>query len=141
MRMRARAWRRGTIAVLAIALAACPGAVTSPARHPDEINAAVFMLRFNNNPTAGGIPDYKYCVESYIEDVGLVIASASLTGMGTTSAYAYNSASRKWWDDSASRYCTQAQPVFPMNYSIFIRYLDGSTTSLARTVTSWSDPQ
>ena len=103
-----------------------------------ETNADVFMLRFNSNPNPSGPPDYRYCVMSFIDDPHLIIASASLTGMGNTSAYALNSATKKWWDDVGSRYCTQAQPVFPMHYTIFIRYTGGRTETLARAVSSWS---
>ncbi|MDP2983535.1 MAG: hypothetical protein Q8O92_09440 [Candidatus Latescibacter sp.] len=103
-------------------------------------NAEVFMLRMNNNPDVNGTPDYKYFVESYIDDPNHVISSASLTGMGNTSAYAYNSSTKKWWDDSGSRYSTKS-PVFPMNYTIFITYKDGHNSTLARTVSSWSIAQ
>ena len=129
-----------TLAVLCavtISLAAC-GKNGGTAPIAVETTAEVFMLRFNSNPNASGVPDYRYCVESYIDDGRLAIASASLTGMSRTSAYAYNSATGKWWDDAASRYCTQAQPVFPMNYSIFIQYKDNHTVTLPRAVTSWS---
>lgn len=59
-----------------------------------ETNADVFMLRFNSNPNASGPPDYRYRVLSFIDDPHLVIASASLTGMGNTSAYALTSATK-----------------------------------------------
>ena len=104
----------GVLVAAAFGAAGCAadGGTTTPIL---EIHAEVFMLRFNNNPNPAGTPDYKYCVEWYIDAPKLIIASASLTGMGNTSAYALNSSSKKWWDDSGSRYCTQQQPVFPMN--------------------------
>lgn len=134
--------RQATKAALAVLLATAVAAAscgkdgaTTPVY---ETNADVFMLRFNNNPNATGTPDYKYCVLSRIDDPHLVIASASLTGMSVTSAYALNSVTKVWWDDVGSRYCTQALPVFPMNYTIFIRYTGGRTETLSRTVSSWS---
>ncbi len=103
-----------------------------------ETNADVVMLRANNNPNPSGPPDYRYFVVSSIQDPHLVIESASLTGMGRTSAYALNSATKTWWDDVGSRYTTQTTPVFPMNYTIYIRFTGGRTETLQRSVTSWS---
>lgn len=134
--------RQATKAALAVLLATAliaAGCGKDGATTPVyETRADVFMLRFNSNPNVTGTPDYRYCVLSSIDDPHLIIASASLTGMGNTSSYALNSATKKWWDDVGSRYCTQAQPVFPMNYTIYIRYSGGRTETLSRTVNSWS---
>lgn len=126
----------GMLLAATLIVAGCAG---DPATGPAyEVNADVFMLRFNNNPNPNGIPDYRYSVLATIADQNHVIASASLTGMGNTSTFAFNSATGSWWDDPASRYSTQAQPVFPMNYTIYIKYTNGRTATVPRTVTSWS---
>jgi len=131
----------GVFVAVAFALAGCIGdGGDTPTNGGDITNAEVIMLRMNNNPDVNGTPDYKYFVESYIDDPNHIISSASLTGMGNTSAYAYNSSTKKWWDDSASRYSTKS-PVFPMDYTIFITYKDGHNSTLARTVSSWSIAQ
>lgn len=119
-----------------IALLACDGSTgTTPVY---ETNVDVFMLRFNSNNNPAGTPDYRYCVESVIDDPHGVIASASLTGMGRTSGFAFNSTTQKWWDDAASRYCTQVLPVFPLNYTVFVSFVGGRTETFQRAVTSWS---
>lgn len=136
MRTHSRHLRQGLVAGVVAALLACTGTTETNAVY--ETNADVFMLRFNSNPNPSGPPDYRYCVEALIDDPHRVISSASLTGMGRTSAFAFNSGTQKWWDDAASRYCTQAVPVFPMNYTLFITFTGGRTETLTRAVTSWS---
>jgi hypothetical protein len=134
--------RKATKAALAVLLATvlcASGCGKTGATAPVyETRADVFMLRANNNPNPSGPPDYRYFVLSSIQDLHLTIESASLTGMGRTSAYALNSSTKTWWDDVGSRYSTQDTPVFPMQYTIHIRYTGGRTETLTRTVTSWS---
>jgi len=134
----------GFTAVLGVLMAATFGGAACaegswPTGPVNEVNADVFMVRANINPNPAGIPDYKYFVGSVIDDSNLRISSASLTGMGNTSGYALNISTKKWWDDPGSRYSTQKTPVFPMNYTIYIKYKDNRDTTVSRTVSSWSD--
>lgn len=141
MRTLALTVRLGLIVALVSGLSGCPD--KAPTGPPREIDAQVFMLRFTiAHPEPNPIPDYKYCVLSVISDESLAISSASLTGNGNTTAFAYNNAQKKWWDDVGSRYCVQPTypllPVLPMNYTIFIQYVDGRKETLSRTVSSWT---
>jgi len=125
----------------------------------DPVYAEVFMLRFNNNPNVNGIPDYKYCVLSNIRDSSNVVPAISYAsligtgmnnataGMNSTTGYAYDSSKKEWWNNSGG--CTPyvngipvpPESVFPLDYTIFIKYTDDSTLTLLRTVSSWSIAQ
>ena len=116
---------------------ATPAPTPTPTPTPKDIiiaSVSVITVRFQTNDM--------YYVEGFFDDPQSIVQSASISGSNIvgTSPFSYNLYPQhpgEWWTNPNIFISQVTPPNFPLNYVVHIIFKDGTSSDIAKTVTTW----